>query len=556
MRFAITLLILLVSLSQSYARESEAGTDQASSTYISRDVTGQPVRPSVATESRSITPASEEPAQERVGSSSSSEVVTLPINPSLSVSEQNNLLMRNDKITVSAVGCVAQGDMLMFSGQNLTRSMEPTLVLNNNDFLGLKFIRSDKNRLVYQLPNDKRLLSNHRYKVVFVEQNNVTVLGRPHISLLICRSATSDNVKSSLSEYEPGQILISAPITDSQRLQQEILSQGYRVIRYHELIGLEQVLITLSVEHQEIEQIIVNLRARYPNADIDKNSHFQPTAQPRIYARDMIAWSDSYSCNMGEGQELTVGIIDSDIDQTHPALEQQNIVVKSFINEEDESDKQHGTAIAVVLAGDKPELGYVGLLSGAKIMAASTIRRQGEELIATTEGLIRSIDWMLLNHVRLINISLAGTTDNFVLKSNFKRGIQKGLIIFAAAGNGGKHATSAFPAALPGVISVTAIDAASQIYEHANQGDYIDFSAPGVDIWSSDSAWQGRYRSGTSFAAPHALAVAALYLVQNPSLPLDILYSAMKTNAKDLGLKGKDEVFGWGLVQTHTDLCN
>ena len=67
------------------------------------------------------------------------------------------------------------------------------------------------------------------------------------------------------------------------------------------------------------------------------------------------------------------------------------------------------------------------------------------------------------------------------------------------------------------------IDAARRVYNEANQGDYIDFSAPGVDIWTIDDKTRGRYSSGTSFAVPHALAVAALYLKKNPSLPREIL---------------------------------
>jgi len=67
---------------------------------------------------------------------------------------------------------------------------------------------------------------------------------------------------------------------------------------------------------------------------------------------------------------------------------------------------------------------------------------------------------------------------------------------------------------------------------------------------------QGKYSSGTSYAAPHAVAVAALYLAQNPSLSRNILFNAMKNNAVDLGAASRDNVFGWGLVQVQKGLCH
>ncbi len=92
-------------------------------------------------------------------------------------------------------------------------------------------------------------------------------------------------------------------------------------------------------------------------------------------------------------------------------------------------------------------------------------------------------------------------------------------------------------------------------YTEANEGDYIDFSAPGVDIWTIENGLQGKYRSGTSFASPYGLAVAALYLNQNPSLSRAVLYNALKASALDLGDKGQDKKFGWGLVQAPQKVC-
>ncbi|PCK05859.1 MAG: hypothetical protein COA42_17795, partial [Alteromonadaceae bacterium] len=105
------------------------------------------------------------------------------------------------------------------------------------------------------------------------------------------------------------------------------------------------------------------------------------------------------------------------------------------------------------------------------------------------------------------------------------------------AGNSGPDAPPVYPAAQQGVTAVTAVDAALRLYDQANHGDYIEFAAPGVDVWAADAQEAGQYHTGTSFAAPFV--AAALALVGRDKL----IQSAI-----DLGATGKDSEFGYGLV--------
>ena len=148
----------------------------------------------------------------------------------------------------------------------------------------------------------------------------------------------------------------------------------------------------------------------------------------------------------------------------------------------------------------------------------------------------------------MINISLAGDKPNRILNKVFEKTSSKGGLVFAAAGNNGAQAPPVYPAALNNVIAVTAIDAASRIYKKANRGAYVDFSAPGVDIWSAQEGSSGAYKSGTSYAVPYALAVAGQDILRNGSLSYDLVVESLKQNAKDLGAAGHDKTYGWGLV--------
>ena len=128
------------------------------------------------------------------------------------------------------------------------------------------------------------------------------------------------------------------------------------------------------------------------------------------------------------------------------------------------------------------------------------------------------------------------------------KGDQAGIIFIAAAGNDGPQAPPAFPAAHPSVIAVTAIDEKNALYSHANVGDYVDLAAPGVGIMAA--ARDGAYdlANGTSFAAPHVSAVAALILSKSPRMDRSKLLGLLRDTAADLGPPGPDVQFGAGCI--------
>jgi subtilisin family serine protease len=122
------------------------------------------------------------------------------------------------------------------------------------------------------------------------------------------------------------------------------------------------------------------------------------------------------------------------------------------------------------------------------------------------------------------------------------------MIFVAAVGNEGAAAAPGFPASLPAVIGVTAVDSGGQLYRNAPRGAEIDFAAPGVRIWApSSGSAAGRYFSGTSFAAPFVTAAAALVL-QDGLRGSSSLVQTLGRAARDLGDTGKDSAFGWGLI--------
>jgi subtilisin family serine protease len=172
------------------------------------------------------------------------------------------------------------------------------------------------------------------------------------------------------------------------------------------------------------------------------------------------------------------------------------------------ADPGHGTAVAALLVGaPDPRIPPRGaaFLPDADLYAAGIFARQSSgQSEADALAIAEALDWMVQKHVRVVNVSLAG--DNSALMAlAVRRASSQGTILIAAAGNAGPNAPPAYPGALPEVIAVTAVDQQGAVFAEANRGSYIAFAAPGVRIWVPATDGQGRYETGTSFAAPFAL---------------------------------------------------
>lgn len=266
-------------------------------------------------------------------------------------------------------------------------------------------------------------------------------------------------------------------------------------------------------------------------------------AANRCFARQVIGWKDTLApC----AKKLKIGVIDTDIDESHPAFEGRHIHRFDFAPDGRlPAPNWHGTAVLALLAGG-PQSNTPGLVPDAEFFSANVFYSDERgEMAADTISLLRALDWMKTFDVKIINMSFAGPRDSLVGEA-IERMSEEGVVFVAAAGNEGPTAEPAYPAAYPQVIAVTAVTKDLRNYRYANRGDHIDVSAPGVDIWTAAPGGGAGYNTGTSFAAPHVTAVLAVEppetLKQGKTDLLDNLA------VMDLGQEGRDPVYGRGLL--------
>jgi subtilisin family serine protease len=171
---------------------------------------------------------------------------------------------------------------------------------------------------------------------------------------------------------------------------------------------------------------------------------------------------------------------------------------------------------------------------------------------------------------RVANMSLGGTSDNSVMRNAVIAATGAGVLVVASAGNSSTN-SPAYPAAYPQVLSVAAVGPDLQLSSYTNVGTNVSLAAPGGDFRICCNSGggvisttydfvkrSGNYAAyeGTSMAAPHVTGVAALVLAASPSLDATQLRQQLQNTAVDIGQPGRDDRFGFGLVNAFQAVTN
>lgn len=253
-----------------------------------------------------------------------------------------------------------------------------------------------------------------------------------------------------------------------------------------------------------------------------------------------------------EGEGINVAIIDTGVDPDHPDLVANIEGVYSAVppNVYSVDDHYgHGTHVAGTIAAINNEIGVVGV--GPKI-DLWIVKASAGGILKVTD-LLESYDFVINtwfddnpnNNIQVVSMSYGGgysQAEDEMLRSAWEMGI----ILVAAAGN--EAGAVIYPAALPFVIAVSAMNISDQITSWSNRGPEVDLAAPGSRITSTYLRGQYATWSGTSMATPHVSAAAALAIAAHPRITSTEIVRLLYDKAEDLGDPGFDILFGHGLV--------
>jgi subtilisin family serine protease len=262
---------------------------------------------------------------------------------------------------------------------------------------------------------------------------------------------------------------------------------------------------------------------------------------PAQYMMGKLHLSDVH--RVASGSNVTIAVIDSEVDREHSEL--AGTVAERFDATETEArPHSHGTAMAGAIASRDRLL---GVAPGARILAVRAFSETQSSAESTTFTILKGLEWAVNQGARVINMSFAGPYDP-TLERALRDAAAKGVVLIAATGNAGPKSPPLWPGADPNVIAVTAIDSGDKLFRQANRGPYVSVASPGVEILAPAPQAGYQMSTGTSIATAHVSGVVALMLERDPTLTPRDVRLILEATAKDLGPRGRDTQYGWGLV--------
>jgi len=252
------------------------------------------------------------------------------------------------------------------------------------------------------------------------------------------------------------------------------------------------------------------------------------------------------------GEGVKVAIIDTGIDYTHPDLAANYAGGYNFIKtlKTPMDDNGHGTHVAGIIAAGDNDTGVVGVAPDAELYALKALGRTGSGYISDVN---EAIDWAIDNNMDVISMSLGSSYNSTSQHALCDAAYEKGIVIVASAGNDYGGAVS-YPAAYDSVIAVSATNYTDGIAYFSSTGPEVELAAPGVHVNSTYLGGTYTTLSGTSMAAPHVSGVVALLLGANSTMSPSEIREILANTSIDLGPEGKDNYFGYGLLDAATAL--
>lgn len=274
------------------------------------------------------------------------------------------------------------------------------------------------------------------------------------------------------------------------------------------------------------------------------SNHFSwgvPAIKADLFA-DYVAERDNSS--------ITVAVVDTGVDYTHSFLKSK---IKNtgydYVNQKSGAmdDKGHGTHVAGIIADSTQGL-------NVSILPVKVLDNEGE---GSWTDVALGIRYAVDQGASIINLSLSGGHDDQAERA-ITYAISKGATVVVSAGNDIGDIDTLFdgkgccPSHIREAIVVSSIDRVNQKAWDSNYGNAVDLAAPGVSVYSCKPGNDWTTMSGTSMAAPHVSAAAAMVKSIFPNATPSEIETVLKNSCTDLGSPGWDIYFGMGLL----DLTN
>ncbi len=328
--------------------------------------------------------------------------------------------------------------------------------------------------------------------------------------------------------------LVAVDLTPEGR--RRALEAGFVVVREERLEALDMTTVVLTAPRGlSLRRAVERLRDLDPQGSYAFNHVHTP-------AGDMAgAGTATAALPVPQGGRGRMGLIDTGVDESHPAVAGGRIVQRGFAGPARAAP--HGTAVASLMVGRAGA--FSGAVPGGDLYAADVYG--GTAAGGASTGLAQALAWMAENDVPVVNVSLVGPR-NAVVEAAVRRAQARGMLIVAAVGNDGPSAAPLYPAAYADVVGVTAVNGRGRVLPESGRGPQVDFAAPGADMAAAGPGQGYVTVRGSSFASPLVAGLLAQRLSRPGRSGAEAAVTAVSGLAVDAGARGRDPIYGEGLV--------
>ncbi len=257
--------------------------------------------------------------------------------------------------------------------------------------------------------------------------------------------------------------------------------------------------------------------------------------------------------------ETVIAVIDTGLLLNHPEFAGRIVPGYDFVNNDGDpsDDNGHGTHTAgIIAAGIDNGIGMAGVCPQCRLMPIKVLNQNNA---GTWAGVANGLLYAADHGARVVNLSLGAAVSSKTLEDAISYAQAKGVLVIAAAGNMGVD-RKFYPAALEGVIAVSATDNQDQRWNLSNYGAYIDVAAPGYAIYSTyhdlTNYYGGyTYMSGTSMASPYVAGLAGLLISQKPVRTATEVSHLIIASADQFGAQLHDPYLGYGRINMERALA-
>ncbi|WAL70675.1 type VII secretion-associated serine protease mycosin [Kitasatospora sp. YST-16] len=254
---------------------------------------------------------------------------------------------------------------------------------------------------------------------------------------------------------------------------------------------------------------------------------------------------------LSRGAGVTVAVVDSGVAASHPDLAGQVLPGTSLLGDggdgrSDTSGDSHGTAVSGIIAGTggADGQGMTGLAPDSKVLPVKVTTGDRVSPSVVAQGIVWAVD----HGAKVVNVSLGTETPDALLKRAVAYALQQDVVVVASAGNQGRNGNPVqYPAAFPGVLSVSGTNRDGSFWAPGESGTGVAVAAPASDVYSTNDLGQYVHAEGTSYAAAYVSATAALIRARRPELTQGQVVRRIITGTRE-HRDTPDARFGYGLL--------